>query len=105
MEVLGVRSIHVAIVIGVALTSPGQKMQGNQERVGDFSKQSDCPDSGYYYHTTSRLPNMPGGSRPDFRYDISRSKFDKWRFLAYNPGKLELEVTIKIYLGRSIRDE
>jgi len=48
MEVLGVRSIHVAIVIGVALTPPGQKMQDNQERVGDFSKQSECPDSGHY---------------------------------------------------------
>ena len=48
MEVLGVRSIHVAIVIGVALTPPGQKMQDNQERVGDFSKQSECPDNGHY---------------------------------------------------------
>ena len=53
MEVLGVRSIHVAIVIGVALTSPGQKMQGNQERVGDFSKQSDCPDSGHCTQITT----------------------------------------------------
>jgi len=30
---------------------------------------------------------VPERSRPDSRHDISRSKFDKWRFLAYNPGK------------------
>ncbi len=32
----------------VAPTSPGQNMQGNQERVGDFSKQSDYPDNGHH---------------------------------------------------------
>ncbi|GAF83035.1 unnamed protein product [marine sediment metagenome] len=32
----------------VARTSPGQNMQGEQGRVGDFSKQSDCPDSGHH---------------------------------------------------------
>jgi len=37
---------------------------------------------------------MPERSRPDSRHDIYRSKFDKWRFLAYNPGKFELQVTV-----------
>jgi len=48
---------------------------------------------------------MSKKSRPDSRHGISRPKLDKWRFLAYNPGKLELQVTVKIYLRRSIRDE
>jgi len=32
----------------VARTPPGQNMQGEQDRVGDFSEQSDCPDSGQH---------------------------------------------------------
>ena len=52
----------------------------------------------------TQTSDMPERSRPDSRHGISKSRFDEWRFLAYNPGKLELEVTVKIYLRRSFRD-
>jgi len=32
----------------VARTSPEQTMQGDQNRVGDFLDQSECPDIGYH---------------------------------------------------------
>ena len=32
----------------VARTSPGQNIQGEQDRVGYFLEQSDCPDSGHH---------------------------------------------------------
>ena len=32
----------------VTRTSPAQNIQGEQDRVGDFSEQSDCPDSGHH---------------------------------------------------------
>ena len=38
--------------------------------------------------------DIPERLRPDSRHDIYRSKFDKWRFLAYNPEKLESQVTV-----------
>jgi len=37
--------------------------------------------------------DIPERSRPDSRHNISKLKFDKWRFLAYDPGELELHIS------------